>query len=152
MYNYRRAVVSDIESLIELLRELTALEEDFDFDRDKHRAGLELLLAAQPEKVCLLVAAQGAEIVGMCSGQVVLSTAMGGGSVWVEDVVVSSKHRGKGIGKALLTHLRDWAESEAKAKRMQLWADKDNTPAITFYNRNGWKKANGIVLKKNLSR
>ncbi len=152
MYNFRRATYSDIDSMVGLLKELTELEEDFDFDEEKHRTGIDLLLAAPEQKACIIVAEVDGEVVGMCSGQTVLSTAMGGISVWVEDVVVTKLHRGKGLGRKILERLEEWAQCGAGAKRMQLWADKDNTPAITFYNRNGWKKANGIVLKKNLSR
>lgn len=147
MYTYRRGEKNDIEALIGLLEELTALEEDFDFDAGKHRDGLELLLEAPANKVCVIVAEYSGIVVGMCTGQVVLSTAMGGMSVWVEDVVVSSKHRGRGVGKKMLVELERWARDEAGAKRMQLWADMDNTAAIDFYNKNGWATANGIVLK-----
>ncbi len=146
MYKYRRAKNGDISSLINLLKELTALEEDFAFDAVKHRLGLELLLGTSEDRVCVMVVEHNSKVVGMCSGQVVLSTAMGGKSIWVEDVIVSSEYRGKGIGRGLLLELRAWAD-EIGAKRLQLWADIDNTSAIKFYTHNGWKTANGIVLK-----
>ena len=146
MYNFRRAKNVDICFLVDLLKELTALEEDFIFDEDKHRRGLKLLMGTSGDLACVLVAEYNGKVIGMCSGQVVLSTAMGGKSIWVEDVVVSVEHRGEGVGKGLLSELKVWAE-KVGAKRLQLWADKDNIPAIEFYKHNGWHTANGIVLK-----
>lgn len=149
MYKFRRATSNDIPDLISLLRELTELEEDFDFSPEKHQSGLELLLAAPEDKACILVAEDTCEnrVVGMCSAQVAISTAMGGYSVWVEDVVIASSCRGKGIGKSMLEKLKEWAETTAKASRLQLWADRDNLPAIEFYTATGWNITNGIVLK-----
>ncbi len=144
----RYAEKEDFSALIELLRELTALEEDFDFDEDKHRQGLDLLTAAPEDRACVIVAELSGKVVGMCTGQAVFSTAMGGVSIWVEDVVVTGACRGRGIGKSLLRHLQEWAVGIAGAKRLQLWADMDNKSAIDFYNHNGWFTANGIVIKK----
>ena len=147
-YCCRRATPKDIPVLVELLRLLTELEVDFTFDAQKHETGLKLLLAAPQDKVCILVAEVQNCIAGMCTGQKVISTVMGGGSVWVEDVVVGKEYRGLGIGRMLLTELQRWALEEAGASRIQLWADMDNKSALDFYQHTGWKLCNGIVLKK----
>ena len=144
----RRAVAGDIPAMIELLQALTALEVDFTFDVQKHEAGLKLLLSAPQDRVCLLVVEVQRKIAGMCTGQKVISTATGGGSVWVEDVVVGESYRGLGLGKKLLAGLQEWAQNEAESGRMQLWADRDNVTALEFYRHNGWQLTNGVVLKK----
>jgi GNAT superfamily N-acetyltransferase len=59
--------------------------------------------------------------------------------IYLEDVFVRPAHRGKGIGKALLSHLAQRCMSEGWA-RLE-WAVLNwNTPSIEFY------KAQGAVL------
>jgi GNAT superfamily N-acetyltransferase len=76
--------------------------------------------------------------VGMATAQLVISTAEGAPSAWVEDVVVREDFRGKGLGRALLDAVLAWARSQG-ALRAQLLADLDNAPALAFYDRVGWQ-------------
>jgi GNAT superfamily N-acetyltransferase len=77
-------------------------------------------------------------VVAMASAQLVVSTAEGARSAWIEDVVVADGLRGKGIGAALLAALLDWARDRG-ATRAQLLADRANVPALEFYRRLGWQ-------------
>lgn len=130
---------ADIPALIDLLGSLFELEKDFSADRAKQRRGLELLLAQGSERALLLVArSPGDEIAGMASGQLVISTAEGAPSAWIEDVVVRPGLRGQGIGRALLEALLAWAQRHG-ATRAQLLADLGNAPALEFYRRTGWQ-------------
>ncbi len=130
---------ADIPALIDLLAGLFALEKDFAVDAAKQRRGFELLLAQQGDRALLLVArSQAGEVVGMASAQLVISTAEGAPSAWIEDVVVRPDSRGRGIGRALLEALLAWAQSQG-ATRAQLLADAGNTPALQFYRRSGWQ-------------
>jgi len=74
----------------------------------------------------------------MASVQLVISTAEGAPSAWVEDVVVQEDWRGQGVGRALLEAVLDWARVRG-AVRAQLLADLDNAPALAFYDRLGWQ-------------
>ena len=143
----RPAHEQDLEQLIGLLRLLFTIEEDFDFDAAKQCRGLSLLL--QNNRACILVAEQDGQIVGMCTGQLVISTAEGGPSVLVEDVVIAPGHRGKGIGRSLMEALTVWARS-CGATRMQLLADKNNPPALVFYDRLGWGTTAMICLRRHI--
>lgn len=140
----RQANHQSIEQLLPLLGELCALEQDFSFDEVRHRQGLELLF--NDTGSCVLVAEQNGQAVAMCTAQIVISTAQGGPSALVEDLVVDSRFRGRGLGRRLLGRLRRWSESRG-ATRMQLLADSDNAGALEFYDRCGWSQTNMICLR-----
>ena len=145
----RKAAVSDIDSLVRLLEELFSIEEDFIFDEQKQRKGLLLMLADQKER-CVMVAELNKKVVGMCSVQTFISTAEGCPAGVIEDMIVSKKHRGKGIGKSLLESIEVWSK-EKGIGRLQLLTDKNNTAALEFYKKTGWCNTQLICLRKVLS-
>jgi GNAT superfamily N-acetyltransferase len=130
--------LEDVDELVGLLQELFSLEEDFEFSRERQKKGLELMLAKSPDRL-VWVAESGGKVVGMCTAQVLVSTAEGGEAALVEDVVVHEDFRGKGIGKKLMTTLEKWADKRG-IRRLQLLADQKNTPALQFYSCLGWSR------------
>jgi GNAT superfamily N-acetyltransferase len=74
----------------------------------------------------------------MATAQLVISTAEGAPSAWIEDVVVREDWRGNGVGRALLDAVLAWARSQG-AVRAQLLADLDNAPALAFYDKLDWQ-------------
>jgi GNAT superfamily N-acetyltransferase len=80
----------------------------------------------------------GGVVIAMATAQLVVSTAEGAWSAWIEDVVVAQNFRRLGIGGSLLAALLDWAR-EKGATRAQLLADRSNAPALDFYRRLGWQ-------------
>jgi len=126
----------DVDALVALLHELFLLEADFEFNRKRQEKGLSLLLADHPERF-VLVAEKNGQIIGMCTAQVVISTAEGGEAALVEDVVVANGYRGQGIGKRLMATLEKWANQRG-IRRLQLLADRENVQALAFYDRLGW--------------
>lgn len=134
-----RASNADVPALIELLAALFAIESDFPVDRAKQRRGLELLLAQPDDRAVLLVARSNDGVaVGMASAQLVISTAEGAPSTWIEDVIVQRALRGQGVARLLLVGLLDWAQGHG-ATRAQLLADNANTSALDFYRHIGWR-------------
>ena len=91
----RPALPEDINAMAELLSLIFKIEEDFSVDIGKQRCGLEMFLK-YPTGRCLLVAEQNQKVIGMCSAQVLISTAEGGWKVLVEDVVVEEDGAGEG--------------------------------------------------------
>lgn len=144
MITVRPARSGDIEHLVGLLKQLFSIEEDFCFNKVKQRIGLEMLLESPGAMV--MVAEDDHGVVGMVSGQLVVSTAEGSRSLLVEDLVVAAASRGQGIGGRLLEALGAWAAGK-NVRRMQLLADRDNHKALTFYHRSGWQKTNMICLR-----
>lgn len=141
-----RASEADIEQLLPLLQQLFALEADFSFNPEHVSQGLAAIMQ-QPERAVVLVARSEKSVVGMCSAQLVISTAEGGLSAWVEDVVVDQGFRGRGVGTMLLDRLAQWCQQHG-VRRMQLVADRDNRPALEFYRRSGWQATNLEVLQR----
>ena len=134
----------DISAMAGLLAQLFALEEDFAIDPAKQSHGLALLLKGEYGR--LLVARDGDRVVGMVSGQLVISTAEGGPAVLVEDLVVDKAWQGRGVGRALLSVLGDWAQEQG-ARRLQLLADASNQPALDFYRHLGWQGTRLVCLR-----
>jgi len=143
----RTATDDDIPAMAELLHQLFAIESDFTPDYATQEHGLRLLVERPSTRV--FVADAGGEVIGMCTVQIIVSTAMGKEVGAVEDVVVDVAHRGKGIGSALMCHVERWA-IEAGLGRLQLLADRDNGPALCFYRQQGWKQSNLIGWMKPL--
>lgn len=135
-----QATEKDIPALSELLRVLFTLEQDFTPQVDKQQRGLGLLLEGAPRS-CVLVARRVLEqqVLGMITAQLVISTAEGGLSAWIEDVVVDPNYQSQGIGSALIQGILDWSVQQG-AKRAQLLVDKDNQPAVSFYDALKWRK------------
>jgi GNAT superfamily N-acetyltransferase len=141
----RSARQEDVPALASLLAELFALEADFVPDRDRQERGLRLLL--DREDAACVVAETGGELVGMATIQIVVSTAEGGAAGLVEDVVVAQAHRRRGVGSALLAGLEQWCR-ERGIERLQLLADRENAPALSFYRQQGWTPTQLVALRR----
>jgi GNAT superfamily N-acetyltransferase len=135
----RRANTNDIEHLADLLVELFSIETDFTVDRAKHIIGINRIILDVDRSV-IFVAEHRDQIVGMVSGQLVISTAAGGYSVLLEDMCVAGEFRRSGTGSALLQNLAVWGKNKG-AKRVQLVADSKNQPAISFYLKKGFSSS-----------
>jgi GNAT superfamily N-acetyltransferase len=144
----RVACARDIEPMCRLLGELFRIETDFRIDPARQRNGLRLLL--EGGSAIVLVAQAGADLVGMCSVQVLVSTAEGGAVGLLEDLVVSAPWRGQGIGSALLGAAEACARSRGLS-RLQLLADRGNQAALGFYDRAGWQRSSMIMLRRTLA-
>jgi len=146
----RKAVPSDINQITPLLKELFSIEEDFTFNESAQRQGL-LMMLDDNEKRCIMVAESGDQIIGMCSAQLLVSTAEGGMAALIEDMVVAKSYQRQGIGKRLLLSMEKWAYKK-KAKRIQLLADKNNINALEFYKKQKWAATQLICLRKRQER
>lgn len=141
----RPATSDDIKVMTTLLKELFEIESDIHFKPVRQRAGLRRLI--KDPNAAVLVAERDSLVVGMCTVQMVISTAEGGRSGWVEDLVVHSKFRGQGIGRELLAAAETWAEDH-KVSRLQLLADSRNKPALDFYHFQGWDSTSLVCRRK----
>jgi ribosomal protein S18 acetylase RimI-like enzyme len=142
----RKAYQSDIPRMCDLLTELFSIEADFVAAPDKQARGLQLLLEDESGSLVLVAAVEN-EVVGMCSVQTLISTSEGGLVGLVEDVVVKTDYRSKGIGTALLSEIFSWCE-EKGITRVQLLADRDNQQALHYYVSREWIYTNLICMRR----
>lgn len=143
----RPAVSADMDAMVQLLQTLFALEEDFRPDPRRQRQGLKLLLDGCGKHRCLLVAEAEGTVIAMASVQILISTAEGGLVGLVEDVVVHTNHRGRGVGRQLMAAISAWADRHGLT-RLQLLADRNNQPALDFYKSMGWQTTQLICFRK----
>jgi GNAT superfamily N-acetyltransferase len=145
----RPALQADIPRLADLLDELFSVETDFTPHRERQERGLGILVGRQPGMSLVLVAEVSGIVVGMATVQLLISTAEGGRVGLVEDVVVDRRHRGKGIGRRLLSGIADWARTR-DVTRLQLLADRGNSAALRFYHAAGWTPTSLVCLRQSL--
>ena len=143
----RKGTIDDIDGLARLIAQLFAIETDFKIDELKIKMGLRMLLESDSSVV--YAAADGDEIVGMVTGQLIISTATGGYSVLIEDMYIRKDHRRSGVGSMLITFIESWGKSRG-CGRMQLVADKTNVSAHVFYAINGFAESRMVGMYKPL--
>jgi ribosomal protein S18 acetylase RimI-like enzyme len=136
--NINDAKLEDIPALVELLAALFSIEVDFKPDTAKQVQGLRLLIQSPSTGVIKVARDSEGFAVGMVSAQLVISTAQGAPSAWVEDMIILEKYRGQGLGKALLNEALAWAKQKG-ASRAQLLVDVENEPALGYYKHLGWE-------------
>lgn len=137
----------DLDALVGLLKTLFSIEVDFDVDESRQRRGLSMMLDGCGKHRCIKVAEADGRVVGMCSVQMLISTAEGGWVAMVEDMVVEELNRRTGIGSQLMKAIVHWARAHG-ATRLQLLADRTNFTALDFYDRMGWHPTRLICLRR----
>lgn len=137
-FNIDIAKLEDIPALVELLAALFSIEADFKPNVAKQVQGLRMLILSPETGVIKVARDANGLAIGMVSAQLVISTAQGAPSAWVEDMIIDEQYRGVGVGKALLNDALDWAKQKG-ASRAQLLVDIENEPALGYYQHLGWE-------------
>ena len=105
-------------------------------------------ILAKSESTNLFVAKEGNKVWGMLS--LVLFSIPTGTKAWVEDVVVDSSARGKGIGKALMNHALKKVR-EKRGKSIDLTSRPSRETANKLYQSLGYQKRETNVYRLSLS-
>lgn len=140
----RKGDIKDIDTLTAFLVRLFSIEKDFKTDPDLHRAGLRYLIEDYQSRAVFVAEAEGT-VIGMVTGQLVVSTAAGGYSVLMEDMFVVSAMRQKGVGSMLFRKILAWGTAHG-ALRIQLVADINNRRALQFYRKAGLMRSRMTAL------
>ena len=134
-----KATHSDIPALVELLNSLFEQEAEFEPNSETQSKALSKIILDSKIGI-ILIAKDDDKILGMVNLLFTESTALGSKVALLEDMVVLSSSRGRGIGSQLI----DYAISEAKkagCKRITLLTDIENTKAQSFYQKKGFVKS-----------
>jgi GNAT superfamily N-acetyltransferase len=134
-----KATHSDIPELVELLNSLFEQEAEFEPNSEIQSKALSKIIL-DPKIGIILIAKEDDKILGMVNLLFTESTALGSKVALLEDMVILSSSRGRGIGSQLI----DYAISEAKkvgCKRITLLTDIENTKAQSFYQKKGFVKS-----------
>jgi len=144
-YVIRTAKLADVPAMAGLLAELFAIETEFAVDRAKQERALRMIIE-RPSAAAWVAEVDG-RIEAMVTAQTVVSTAEGGESVWIEDVMVREAFRRRGIGRKLVQAVEQWCLGRG-VTRMQLLADGSNEAAMEFYPHRGWTRTGMVAFRK----
>jgi GNAT superfamily N-acetyltransferase len=143
-----KATTEDIPALSALLSLLFSQEAEFAPDSVAQARGLARIID-NPDTGIVLVATSGGVAAGMVNLLFTVSTALGERVALLEDMVVSSKVRGAGLGTHLLEHAISVARAEG-CKRITLLTDKTNESAQRFYKRQGFELSSMVPMRLSL--
>lgn len=130
MVNIRKGQVEDLPSVLELIKELALFEKAPEKVSNTLEA-LEIDGFGENSIFNFFVAEERGTILGMSLFYWRYSTWKGR-RLYLEDLIVSEQHRGKGLGKGLFEKTLDYAKSQGATG--MTWQVLDwNKPAIDFY-------------------
>lgn len=133
----RPATIEDTDLILHFVREL-AIYEKAEREVLATPAHVHRTLFCKNPKVFGLICLDGDTAIGFAVYFFNYSTWQGQHGLYLEDLYVSPEHRGKGAGKALLSHLAQIAVDN-DCGRFE-WSVLDwNTPSIEFYDSLGAK-------------
>ncbi|HXH22875.1 MAG TPA: GNAT family N-acetyltransferase [Dehalococcoidia bacterium] len=132
----RPATIADEDTVLDLIRELfepPGARPD-DFSEERGREGIRWLLDSPGGTI--IVAEEGGRIVGLATVYRTFPSIRHGWRCWLQDLVVTSSHRGQGAGKALLDAATQWAR-ENGCTHLMLDSSNARKDAHRFYLREG---------------
>ncbi len=135
-FNIRKAQEKDIPSILHLIQELATFEKEPDAVEISEETLRKYGFSEEAYFQCLVCEFR-QEIVGMALFYPRFSTWKGK-TIHLEDLIVTQKMRGKGIGKALLDQVVQIATDQG-LKRVEWVVLNWNTPAVEFYKKYGAK-------------
>jgi len=141
--NIRKATIKDVSAILKLIKELSIFEKMSQEVLATEENLRESLFGAKPYAQVLLAEIEG-EPIGYALYFFNFSTFLGRPGLYLEDIYVNEKYRGKGIGTALLKHCAHIAR-ENNCLRME-WLVLKWNPARDFYKHIGAKPLNQWVV------
>jgi GNAT superfamily N-acetyltransferase len=128
----RRAVLEDVPTIHELIRDLARYERALEMARAAPEQLRENFFADVPNVFCDLVETDEGDVAGFAVWFLNYSTWTGTHGIFLEDLFVKPEFRGRGLGSGLLGHLA--RECVAKGYHRLKWSVLDwNQPSIDFY-------------------
>ncbi|MGV8834278.1 MAG: GNAT family N-acetyltransferase [Devosia sp.] len=133
--NIRAATADDAAQIVAFIAALAAYEK-LSHEAKASPADIARDLFGPDPKVFCEIAEWDGKPVGFALWFYTYSTFQGRHGMWLEDLYVDPGMRGKGLGKALLTHLAQRCVAEGLG-RFEWWVLDWNEPSIAFYKAQG---------------
>ena len=146
MYKIEKANIIDIPILCELLDCLFSQEVEFVPNKALQERGLKTIIKSDTMGDIFVVRVEN-KVVAMVNILYTFSTALGSAVAILEDMIVNSEYRGKGIGRKLMNYILEYLKNNG-FKRVTLITDADNTNAHKFYEQNGFQGSTMIPYRK----
>lgn len=148
MITVRKATSSDVDKIYELLMALAEHHDQADYVLTT-RTELSRCGFKEDPKFFVLLAEYGDSVVGFLSYTIEYSIWLGARYMNIDDVFVESRHRGKGIGEALMLKSKEVCR-DAGVSRVRWEVERGNDSAIRFYERLGAKYNEKGVFRWNI--
>lgn len=143
----RSALPSDAGTIMEFNLQLAAESEDKALDRVRLSRGVAALLA-DPAKGRYFVAENDGTVVGQVMHTSEWSDWRNGTIWWLQSVYVVPELRGRGVFRALFSHVVALAQRDANVVGLRLYVDQRNAAARQVYQRMGLVPAGYDVLER----
>jgi N-acetylglutamate synthase-like GNAT family acetyltransferase len=144
----REAKIEDIPELCELLNYLFEQEKEFKPNTEIQSNGLRRIITQSAVGV-IIIAIDSNKVIGMVNLLYTVSTALGSRVAILEDMIVSPKFRGKGVGSKLMNYSLDLANQKG-CKRITLLTDYNNDGAHRFYQQHGFIRSSMVAFRKSI--
>lgn len=142
------AVLEDLPRLVDLTMALFELENDFVPNREKQERGLRAILE-EPNRGRIFVVRTDYEIMGMVNVLFLISTAMGGFVIQLEDVIIHPDFRRQGYGTQLINYVIDFAKRK-DFKRITLLTDRVSEDSQRFFTNLHFQHSHMIPMRMTL--
>lgn len=129
----RKINKNDLERAFELLNELN----EGDLDRETFLRNFDQKV--QDENSYCICAANGDEIIGILFSEFRSKFYDSKKRLYVEDLIVDEKYRGRGVGEKILLELVEYAKNN-NCGSIELTSVLENEAAHRFYEKNNFKK------------
>jgi len=139
------ATIEDLEEITDLITELLEIQGDFTPVRENQERGLRLILES-PNRGRIFVLRNDHCIIGMVNLLFIISTAVGGMVLTLEDFIIDPAHRGQGYGTKMLDHVFKFAKDK-KFRRITLLTDKISEDSQKFFAAYGFKHSKMIPMR-----
>ena len=136
MLTVRAATADDERATLDLIEELFEPPGSRPPGYRRERAAAAFRHAVEGPEADVLLALDGARPVGLASVYVDVETIRFGRRCWLEDLVVTTTERGRGVGRRLLDAASDWARAH-RCTHLGLVSAAARRDAHRFYATNG---------------
>ncbi len=149
----RKAKLSDFDAILDLCKQLWEAELPFDSNLKKdyyetEEARNNVLKAIKARKKLLLVAEEKHNVVGMIDGYMDSNCKYYNEKVgYLDHLCVDKNHRKQGMGKLLMDAFCE-KMNEQGAKFIKINAFRENEPAVSLYEKEGFQEYSVYYTKK----